>query len=119
VCPKGVDVFFDGVGGELLDLVLPRLAMRGRVVVCGAISEINRTEPGPGLRNIMQLMAKRARMEGFVTLDYVPTATPPRATSWPATCARARSRRATKSWMASSTRRRTCCACSRGTTAAS
>jgi NADPH-dependent curcumin reductase CurA len=70
VCPKGVDVFFDGVGGELLDLVLPRLAMRGRVVVCGAISEINRTEPGPGLRNIMQLMAKRARMEGFVTLDY-------------------------------------------------
>lgn len=69
-CPKGVDVFFDGVGGELLDQVLPRLAMRGRVVVCGAISEINRTEPGPGLRNVMQLMAKRARMEGFVTLDY-------------------------------------------------
>ncbi|MCA9535245.1 MAG: NADP-dependent oxidoreductase [Myxococcales bacterium] len=70
VCPNGVDVFFDNVGGELLDLVLPRLALRGRVVVCGAISEINRTEPGPGLRNVMQLMAKRARMEGFVTLDY-------------------------------------------------
>lgn len=69
-CPKGVDVFFDGVGGELLDLVLPRLANRGRVVVCGAISEINRTTPGSGLRNVMQLMAKRARMEGFVALDY-------------------------------------------------
>lgn len=69
-CPKGVDVFFDGVGGDLLDLVLSRMALHGRVVVCGAISEINRTEPGPGLRNIMQLMAKRLRMQGFVTLDY-------------------------------------------------
>jgi hypothetical protein len=69
-CPNGVDVFFDGVGGALLDLVLTRLALRARVVVCGAISEINNTEPGPGLRNVMQLMAKRARMEGFVTLDY-------------------------------------------------
>jgi NADPH-dependent curcumin reductase CurA len=119
VCPKGVDVFFDGVGGELLDLVLPRLAMRGRVVVCGAISEINRTEPGPGLRNIMQLMAKRARMEGFVTLDYADRYAAARDELAGYVREGKRSRRATRSWTASSTRRRTCCGCSRGTTAAS
>ncbi len=69
-CPKGVDVFFDGVGGEILDTVLGRLAQRARVVVCGAISEINAEGAPRGLQNYMQLMAKRARMEGFVTLDY-------------------------------------------------
>ena len=69
-CPKGVDVFFDGVGGHLLDTVLTRLAVGARVVICGAISAINATERPAGLQNHMQLMAKRARMQGFVTLDY-------------------------------------------------
>lgn len=69
-CPDGVDVFFDGVGGEILDVALSRLALHARVVICGAISQINNTKPSPGPKNYMQLMAKRARMEGFVTLDY-------------------------------------------------
>lgn len=68
--PKGVDVFFDSVGGELLEIGLARLALRGRVVLCGAISQIHEDSPAEGPRNYVQLLAKRGRMEGFVTLDY-------------------------------------------------
>ena len=69
-CPRGVDVFFDSVGGEILDTVLTRLNRRGRVALCGAISQINATELPPGPRNYLQLLAKSARMEGFTTLDF-------------------------------------------------
>jgi NADPH-dependent curcumin reductase CurA len=69
-CPKGVDVFFDNVGGEILNTVLTRLNRKGRVVVCGAISQINATELPPGPSNYLQLLAKSARMEGFTTLDF-------------------------------------------------
>lgn len=68
--PKGVDIFFDSVGGELLEIGLARLALRGRVVLCGAISQIHEDSPAEGPRNYVQLLAKRGRMEGFVTLDY-------------------------------------------------
>jgi NADPH-dependent curcumin reductase CurA len=68
--PKGVDVFFDNVGGELLDTVLRRLALRARVVLCGDISTYNLDGPAPALHNIRYLMGKRARMEGFNTLDH-------------------------------------------------
>lgn len=68
--PKGVDVFFDSVGGELLEIGLARLALRGRVVLCGAISQIHEDSPAAGPRNYIHLLAKRGRMEGFVTLDY-------------------------------------------------
>lgn len=70
VCPSGVDVFFDSVGGEILDTVLTRLNRRGRIALCGAISQINATERPPGPSNYLQLLAKSARMEGFTTLDF-------------------------------------------------
>jgi NADPH-dependent curcumin reductase CurA len=70
LAPKGIDVFFDNVGGELLDTVLRRIAMQARIVLCGDISTYNLEGPPPPLRNIRYLMGKRARMEGFNTLDY-------------------------------------------------
>ncbi|MCU1466157.1 MAG: putative NADP-dependent oxidoreductase [Actinomycetia bacterium] len=70
LAPKGVDVFFDNVGGELLDTVLRRLALRARIVLCGDISTYNLEGPAPALHNTRYIMGKRARMEGFNTLDY-------------------------------------------------
>jgi NADPH-dependent curcumin reductase CurA len=69
-CPDGIDVYFDNVGGEILDACLARLAMKARVVLCGAISQYNEDRPtGPG--NYLNLIIKRARMEGFLILDYL------------------------------------------------
>jgi NADPH-dependent curcumin reductase len=73
-CPKGIDVYFDNVGGELLDTALVNLAMRGRIVLCGAISTYNDAEPRPGPKYYMNLLLKRGRMEGFLVLDYIPRA---------------------------------------------
>jgi NADPH-dependent curcumin reductase CurA len=69
-CPKGVDVYFDNVGGEILDEVLARLAMRARIVICGAISQYNNTTPVQGPRNYLSLLVHRARMQGMVVFDY-------------------------------------------------
>jgi hypothetical protein len=69
-CPDGVDVFFDSVGGEILNTALTRLTHRGRVALCGAISQINQQGLPPGPSNYLQLLAKSARMEGFTTLDF-------------------------------------------------
>jgi NADPH-dependent curcumin reductase CurA len=63
-------VYFDNVGGEILDACFTWLARRARIVVCGAISQYNNTERGPGPRNYMALLIDRARMEGFVVFDY-------------------------------------------------
>jgi NADPH-dependent curcumin reductase CurA len=70
VCPTGIDVFFDNVGGEILDAGLAHLAMKARVVLCGAISQYNEDRP-VGPRNYFSLIIKRARMEGFLILDYL------------------------------------------------
>jgi NADPH-dependent curcumin reductase len=70
-CPRGIDVFFDNVGGPVLDVVLAQLALRGRIVVCGGISQYNATTPVPGPANYLALVVKRARMEGFLVLDYL------------------------------------------------
>jgi NADPH-dependent curcumin reductase CurA len=70
LCPKGVDVYFDNVGGELLDAALARLALRGRVVICGAISGYNDTDLPPGPKRYMNLLIQRGRMEGFVVTDF-------------------------------------------------
>lgn len=71
-CPNGVDVFFDNVGGDTLDAVLTRLAPKARVVICGAISQYNNTTPVKGPANYLSLLVNRARMEGFVVMDYAP-----------------------------------------------
>ena len=69
-CPKGVDIYFDNVGGEILDHVLARLAPKARVVICGAISQYNNTTPIQGPKNYLSLLVNRARMEGMVVFDY-------------------------------------------------
>jgi NADPH-dependent curcumin reductase CurA len=69
--PNGVDVFFDNVGGPILEAALNNLAMRARVVLCGGISSYNAVELPPGPRNYMQLVIMRARMEGFIVIDYL------------------------------------------------
>ena len=70
-CPNGIDVYFDNVGGGILDAALQRLAMRGRVVICGAISRYNESSPQPGPSHYLHLLVKRGRMEGFLVLDYM------------------------------------------------
>jgi hypothetical protein len=70
LCPKGIDVYFDNVGGDILDLALARLAMRGRIVLCGAISSYNATDLPAGPKNYLSLLVNRGRMEGFIILDY-------------------------------------------------
>lgn len=71
LAPKGVDVFFDNVGGEALDAALARLALRGRIVLCGGISQYDGDRSGGGPANYLNLVVKRGRMEGFLILDYM------------------------------------------------
>jgi NADPH-dependent curcumin reductase CurA len=70
-CPKGVDVYFDNVGGEILDAVLTQIRMKARIVICGAISQYNNTSPVKGPSNYLSLLVNRARMEGIVVFDNV------------------------------------------------
>lgn len=69
-CPAGIDVYFDNVGGPILDAALARLARGARIPLCGAISQYNATEPVPGPYNYLSLLVNRARMEGFIVFDY-------------------------------------------------
>ena len=70
-CPDGIDIYFDNVGGEILNAALTRLAMGARVVICGAISQYNATSLPPGPSNYLSLLIRRARMEGFIVIDYM------------------------------------------------
>jgi NADPH-dependent curcumin reductase len=69
-CTNGINVYFDNVGGPMLDVALAQLAMRGRVVLCGAIAAYNESQLPPGPRNYVNLIGRRGRMEGFIILDY-------------------------------------------------
>ncbi len=69
-CQAGVDVYFDNVGGEILDTVLAKINRRARIVVCGAISQYNATTAVAGPKNYLSLLVNRARMEGMVVFDY-------------------------------------------------
>ncbi len=69
-CPKGIDVYFDNVGGEILDAALARLRMHARVVICGAISQYNNKEAIVGPKNYLSLLVNRATMQGMVVMDY-------------------------------------------------
>jgi NADPH-dependent curcumin reductase CurA len=69
-CPKGVDVYFDNVGGDILDAALARMARNGRIVICGAISQYNNTTPVKGPSNYLSLLVNRASMTGMVVMDY-------------------------------------------------
>ena len=74
LCPDGLDVFWDNVGGATLEAALANLAMHARVVICGAISVYNAEQPPPGPANYLSLLVRRARMEGFIIFDYMPRA---------------------------------------------
>ena len=69
-CPKGIDIYFDNVGGDILDIALSLLARRARVIICGAISQYNNVEGIQGPRNYLSLLINHALMEGFVVFDY-------------------------------------------------
>ena len=69
-CSGGVDIYFDNVGGDILDTVLARINLRARIVICGAISQYNNTTAVKGPANYLSLLVNRARMEGIVVFDY-------------------------------------------------
>jgi NADPH-dependent curcumin reductase CurA len=69
-CPNGINVFFDNVGGQILDDALLNMAQNGNIVLCGGISAYNEAELPSGPRNYMQLVIRRCKMEGFILIDY-------------------------------------------------
>jgi len=69
-CPKGIDVYFDNVGGIILDAALSKLRMHARVVICGAISQYNNKSKIDGPSNYLSLLVTRSTMQGMVVMDY-------------------------------------------------
>jgi hypothetical protein len=74
LCPNGIDIDFENVGGDILGAILARINLRARIVLCGLIAQYNATEPVPGPTNFAQILMKRARVEGFIVSDFLPRA---------------------------------------------
>ncbi len=71
LCPDGIDIDFENVGGRILDAILRLINVKARIVICGLISQYNATEPVPGPYNFLNVLIRRARIEGFIILDYM------------------------------------------------
>lgn len=71
LCPQGINVFFDNVGGDTLEAAIANMADFGRISLCGGISGYNDEEPAPGPRNLMILVQRRIKMQGFIVIDYM------------------------------------------------
>jgi NADPH-dependent curcumin reductase len=69
-CPYGIDVYFDNVGGEILDACLTLMNLNGRIPACGLIAQYNATAPVPGPYNYARILMQRLRVEGFIVLDF-------------------------------------------------
>jgi NADPH-dependent curcumin reductase len=70
LCPAGVDVYFDNVGGRILEAAIGRMALRGRIALCGMIAGYNDASPTPGPANLFEMVTRRIRMEGFLVMDF-------------------------------------------------
>ena len=70
LCPDGIDVYFDNVGGETLEAALGQMKLHGRISVCGMISTYNDERPSPGPSNLFELVSRRVRMQGFLIIDF-------------------------------------------------
>src|SRR5215510_7876831 len=73
-CPNGIDIYFDNVGGETLDAVIAQINLGARISICGLISQYNATAPVPGPYYFINILTKRARLQGFIITDYLPRA---------------------------------------------
>ncbi|NWH07361.1 MAG: NADP-dependent oxidoreductase [Alphaproteobacteria bacterium] len=70
-CPNGIDIYFENVGGEILDAVLTLINLNGRIALCGLISSYNATEPVPGPYMFRNILMKRVTVKGFIIIDYL------------------------------------------------
>ncbi len=70
-CPKGIDIYFDNVGGDILDQALAKITRSARIIICGAISQYNNTTPIQGPKNYLSLLMNRGMMQGMVVFDYL------------------------------------------------
>ena len=71
LCPDGIDIYFENVGGKILDAILAQMNKYGRISVCGMISQYNATEPVPGPYNFVNILTQRLKVQGFIVLDYL------------------------------------------------
>ncbi|HYI99382.1 MAG TPA: NADP-dependent oxidoreductase [Thermoleophilaceae bacterium] len=69
-CPKGIDVYFDNVGGDHLSAALARMRTFGRIALCGAVSQYNEERPQPGPENFVAVLVRRLRIRGFIVFDH-------------------------------------------------